>query len=135
MSSRPDLLISSPFIVNKRRRAEALGLGVSPVDVRTHRQCTTVRPSPPLYSSCHLSTWRMSFRKERLDTGVSLYIGQPRNWNCCTIRYPSWGCRGAGRSEAGREKKKAGVTRRAKLQRADPTSSCQRAGGGRRACL
>ena len=33
----------------------------------------------------------MSFRKERLDTGVSLYIGQPRNWNCCTIRYPSWG--------------------------------------------
>lgn len=52
----------------------------------TYKQCTTVRPSPPLYSSCHFSTWRMSFKKERLETGVSLYMGHPRNWNCCTIR-------------------------------------------------
>lgn len=55
----------------------------------TYRQWTTVRPSPPSYSSCHLSTCRMSLRKERLDMGVSLYMGQPRNWNCCTMRYPS----------------------------------------------
>lgn len=54
--------------------------------LRTYRQWTTVRPSPPSYSSCHLSTCRMSLRKERLDMGVSLYMGQPRNWNCCTIR-------------------------------------------------
>lgn len=67
----------------------------------TYKQCTTVRPSPPLYSSCHLSTWRMSFKKERLDTGVSLYMGQPRNWNCCTIRYPSWGCGESGNSQGG----------------------------------
>ena len=52
----------------------------------TYRQWTTVRPSPPSYSSCHLSTWRISLRKERLDMGVSLYMGQPRNWNCCTMR-------------------------------------------------
>ena len=108
--------------------SRGVGAGVRLVDVCTHRQCTTVRPSPPLYSSCHLSTWRMSFRKERLDTGVSLYIGQPRNWNCCTIRYPSWGCRGPG-DRRGAERKKAGVTLRAKLQRADPTSSCQWARG------
>lgn len=57
----------------------------------TYRQWTTVRPSPPSYSSCHLSTCRISLRKERLDMGVSLYMGQPRNWNCCTMRYPSWG--------------------------------------------
>lgn len=53
---------------------------------KTYKQWTTVRPSPPSYSSCHLSTCRISLRKERLDMGVSLYIGQPRNWNCCTIR-------------------------------------------------
>ncbi len=27
------------------------------VCVCAHRQWTTVRPSPPSYSSCHLSTW------------------------------------------------------------------------------
>lgn len=59
----------------------------------SYRQCTTVRPSPPSYSSCHFSTWWTSLRKERLDVGVSRYIGQPRNWNCWTMRYPSCGCR------------------------------------------
>lgn len=59
--------------------------------VTTYRQWTTVRPSPPSYSSCHLSTCRISLRKERLDMGVSRYMGQPRNWNCCTMRYPSCG--------------------------------------------
>ena len=102
MSFHSALLISSPSIVTW----EAVKQGVSPVGLSTYRQCTTVRPSPPLYSSCHLSTWRMSFRKERLDTGVSLYMGQPRNWNCCTIRYPSWGCRESG-NKRGVERKQA----------------------------
>ena len=83
----------------------------------TYKQCTTVRPSPPLYSSCHLSTWRMSFKKERLDTGVSLYIGQPRNWNCCTIRYPSWGYKEPGNNR-GVERKQALFT---EFQWADST--------------
>lgn len=86
----------------------------------TYKQCTTVRPSPPLYSSCHLSTWRMSFKKERLDTGVSLYIGQPRNWNCCTIRYPSWGW--TVRQWSGSEKK-TGIIYFIEFPRADPTYS------------
>ena len=66
------------------------------IGVYSYRQWTTVRPSPPSYSSCHLSTWWTSLRKERLETGVSRYIGQPRNWNCCTMRYPSCGWRTQG---------------------------------------
>lgn len=112
ISFHPDLLISSPFIVKQKIVKEEVPAGVGLAILRrklylsTYKQCTTVRPSPPLYSSCHLSTWRMSFRKERLDTGVSLYIGQPRNWNCCTIRYPSWGYRESGNNQ-GEERKRA----------------------------
>lgn len=58
----------------------------------THKQWMMVRPSPSSHSSCHLSTCRISFRKERLDAGTSLCAAQPRYWNCLTIRYPSWGC-------------------------------------------
>ena len=108
ISIHPGLLISSLFIerqgmVNHGGDSGTLAwpfLGAEP-SLSTYKQCTTVRPSPPLYSSCHLSTWRMSFKKERLDTGVSLYMGQPRNWNCCTIRYPSWGCGESGNSQGG----------------------------------
>lgn len=59
----------------------------------------------------------MSFKKERLDTGVSLYIGQPRNWNCCTIRYPSWGYKEPGDNQ-GVEGKQALFT---EFQRAPST--------------
>ncbi|KAL0613772.1 putative uncharacterized protein CCDC28A-AS1 [Plecturocebus cupreus] len=48
--------------------------------------CTTVRPSPPLYSSCHLSTWRMSFKKDRLDTGQQRQI--PPGWGrVCVLHF------------------------------------------------
>lgn len=39
----------------------------SPAD--THRQCTTVLPSP--LSFCHLSTWARRCRKDFLESGVS----------------------------------------------------------------
>lgn len=92
---RPELTVMQWWCLASRWRCFIFN-GRSSCCTQTYRQWTTVRPSPPSYSSCHLSTCRMSFRKERLDMGVSLYMGQPRNWNCCTIRYPSWGWRGRG---------------------------------------
>lgn len=107
-----NLLVPFPFTERQRavnqggQQNTSLALLRCRAPLSTYKQCTTVRPSPPLYSSCHLSTWRMSFKKERLDTGVSLYMGQPRNWNCCTTRYPSWGWRESG-SNQGVERKQA----------------------------
>lgn len=57
----------------------------SPAD--THKQCTTVLPSP--LSFCHLSTWARRCRKDFLESGVSRYADQRRYWKCRTIRCPS----------------------------------------------
>lgn len=54
----------------------------------THRQCTTVRPSP--HSLCHLCTWASRFRKAFLESGTSRYADQRRNWNWHTTSWPSW---------------------------------------------
>lgn len=54
----------------------------------THRQCTTVRPSP--HSLCHLCTWASRLRKAFLESGTSRYADQRRNWNWHTTSWPSW---------------------------------------------
>lgn len=66
----------------------------------THRQCTMVRPSP--LSACHLSSSANRRRKAFLESGVSRYADQRRNWKCRTSRCPScsWRC---GQSARGHE--------------------------------
>lgn len=54
----------------------------------THRQWTTVRPSP--HSLCHLCTWASRLRKAFLESGTSRYADQRRNWNWHTTSWPSW---------------------------------------------
>lgn len=53
----------------------------------THRQWTTVRPSP--HSLCHFCTWASKLRKAFLESGTSLYADQRKNWNWHTTRWPS----------------------------------------------
>ncbi len=57
----------------------------------THRQWTTVRPSP--HSLCHLCTWASRLRKAFFESGTSRYADQRRNWNWHTTSWPSWSFR------------------------------------------
>lgn len=54
----------------------------------THRQWTTVRPSP--HSLCHFCTWASKLRKAFLESGTSRYADHRRNWNWHTTSWPSW---------------------------------------------
>jgi len=58
---------------------------------QTHRQWTTVRPSP--HSLCQLWTWAKRLRKAFLESGTSRYGDQRKNWKWRSTSWPSWSLR------------------------------------------